>query len=88
MSKDAEEISAAPLLRCSFCSKTQDEVRRLIVGPNAVYICDECVYLSLDIISHEGFNLRAAYLSFEFVAKLLYPLVWLAGELHITRNSK
>ena len=30
-------------LRCSFCGKTQDQVRKLIAGPNGVYICDECV---------------------------------------------
>ncbi len=39
-------------LRCSFCGKTQDEVIRLIAGPNA-YICNECVELCSDIISSE-----------------------------------
>lgn len=39
-------------LRCSFCGKTQDEVMRLIAGPN-VYICNECVELCSDIISSE-----------------------------------
>ena len=29
--------------RCSFCGKGQEDVRRLIAGPGAVYICDECV---------------------------------------------
>ena len=29
-------------LRCSFCNKTQDQVRKLIAGPN-VFICDECI---------------------------------------------
>ncbi len=28
---------------CSFCGKSQDQVKRLIAGPGAVYICDECV---------------------------------------------
>ncbi|MFP4315740.1 MAG: ATP-dependent Clp protease ATP-binding subunit ClpX [Desulfovibrionales bacterium] len=36
-------------LCCSFCSKTQDEVKRLIAGPD-VYICDECVSLCTEII--------------------------------------
>ena len=58
---------------CSFCGKSQKEVRRLIAGPT-VFICDDCVYLSVSILSHEGFNLRAAYFSFKFVAKLLYPV--------------
>ncbi len=60
-------------LVCSFCGKSQKQVRRLIAGPT-VFICDECVYLSLSIISREGLNLRAAYFSFQFVAKLLYPV--------------
>lgn len=39
-------------LKCSFCGKPQDQVRRLIAGPN-VYICDECVELCSDIITEE-----------------------------------
>lgn len=39
-------------LRCSFCGKSQDEVRRLVAGPG-VYICDECVELCSEIISEE-----------------------------------
>ena len=30
-------------VRCSFCHKTQDQVHKLIAGPDGVYICDECV---------------------------------------------
>ena len=45
-------------LRCSFCGKTQDQVRRLVAGPN-VYICDECIELCQEIISEEfATNLR------------------------------
>ncbi|UCF31164.1 MAG: ATP-dependent Clp protease ATP-binding subunit ClpX [bacterium] len=40
------------VLRCSFCGKTQDEVRKLIAGPT-VYICNECVELCTDIIEEE-----------------------------------
>lgn len=40
-------------LRCSFCGKSQDEVRKLIAGPT-VYICDECVELCNDIIAEEN----------------------------------
>jgi len=40
------------VLKCSFCGKTQDEVRRLVAGPG-VYICDECVELCSEIISEE-----------------------------------
>merc|ERR1712093_599359 len=40
------------LLYCSFCGKSQKEVRKLIAGPS-VYICDECVELCNDIITEE-----------------------------------
>ncbi|WP_310605115.1 ATP-dependent Clp protease ATP-binding subunit ClpX [Anaerosporobacter sp.] len=39
-------------LRCSFCNKTQDQVRKLIAGPN-VYICDECIEICSEIIEEE-----------------------------------
>ena len=39
-------------LKCSFCGKSQDQVRRLIAGPN-VYICDECIELCQEIIQEE-----------------------------------
>src|SRR3989475_10094242 len=39
---------------CSFCAKNQDQVRRLIAGPNAVYICDECVELCREIIQEDS----------------------------------
>ena len=39
-------------LRCSFCNKTQDQVRKLIAGPN-VYICDECISVCAEIIDEE-----------------------------------
>ena len=40
-------------LRCSFCGKTQDQVRKLIAGPNGAYICDECVDVCAEIIDEE-----------------------------------
>ena len=39
-------------LKCSFCGKNQDQVKRLIAGP-VVYICDECIDLCSDIIQDE-----------------------------------
>src|SRR5574341_141705 len=39
---------------CSFCGKNQDQVRRLIAGPGAVYICDECVELCREIIQEDA----------------------------------
>ena len=40
-------------VRCSFCHKTQDQVRKLIAGPDGVYICDECVDICAEIIEEE-----------------------------------
>ena len=40
------------LIRCSFCGKTQDQVRKIVAGPN-VYICDECVNLCHEIVLEE-----------------------------------
>ena len=47
MAKNSGEI------RCSFCNKTQDQVKKLIAGPAGVYICDECVDICADIIEEE-----------------------------------
>jgi ATP-dependent Clp protease ATP-binding subunit ClpX len=44
--------SDGKILYCSFCGKSQHEVRKLIAGPS-VYICDECVELCNDIIREE-----------------------------------
>ena len=40
-------------IRCSFCGKTQDQVRKLIAGANGVYICDDCVELCSEIMEEE-----------------------------------
>src|SRR5437868_3342891 len=47
------------LLDCSFCGKSQHEVRKLIAGPS-VFICDECIELCNDIIREEGAGSEAA----------------------------
>jgi len=52
MSNDKGGKSDDKLLYCSFCGKSQDEVRKLIAGPS-VYVCDECVELCNDIIRDE-----------------------------------
>lgn len=49
MAKNDEKRS----VRCSFCGKHQDQVRRLIAGPGA-YICNECVQLCMSILEDEG----------------------------------
>lgn len=40
-------------IRCSFCNKTQGQVRKLIAGPEGVYICDECIDICADILEEE-----------------------------------
>ena len=41
------------IVRCSFCNKTQAQVRKMIAGPNGTYICDECVEVCSEIIEEE-----------------------------------
>ena len=45
-------------LKCSFCGKTQDQVKKLIAGPD-VYICDECVELCNEILDEEFFEQKS-----------------------------
>ncbi|MGR8941753.1 MAG: ATP-dependent Clp protease ATP-binding subunit ClpX [Gammaproteobacteria bacterium] len=52
MSNDKRGKDEDKLLYCSFCGKSQHEVRKLIAGPS-VYVCDECVELCNDIIKDE-----------------------------------
>lgn len=40
------------LVKCSFCGKTQDQVRKIVAGPG-VYICDECIELCMEIVEEE-----------------------------------
>ncbi len=53
MKKDTEDI-----LRCSFCNKLQNEVKKLIAGPN-VFICDECIEVCAEII-HDDVSFEAS----------------------------
>ena len=52
MSEQNQTTNDGKILYCSFCGKSQHEVRKLIAGPS-VYICDECVELCNDIIREE-----------------------------------
>ncbi len=49
----ASKNDDSKVLRCSFCNKTQDQVKKLIAGPNGAYICDECVDVCSEIIEEE-----------------------------------
>ena len=55
----AEKSTGDKLLYCSFCGKSQHEVRKLIAGPS-VFICDECIELCNDIIREEGTTAESA----------------------------
>jgi len=46
-------VSAVADYRCSFCGKPQDQVRKLIAGPNRVSICDQCIDLCKSIVDEE-----------------------------------
>lgn len=48
----AEKIREGKV-RCSFCQKTEDQVRKLIAGPDGAYICDECVGICSEIMEEE-----------------------------------
>jgi hypothetical protein len=93
------EIKVDDPVARSFCGKTQDEAN-LIAGPKAIFICDECVDISLKTFSKGALNLRAGYFDYETVAKALWlvasALRWWRGEtepddlcnlLHFTRRG-
>src|SRR2546427_1305923 len=62
MLKKAQRANATnppqPVLRCSFCNKTQEHVRQLIAGPS-VFICGECVQVCNEIIAEDARFIRA-----------------------------
>ncbi|MBQ8006286.1 MAG: ATP-dependent Clp protease ATP-binding subunit ClpX, partial [Lachnospiraceae bacterium] len=43
-------------IRCSFCGKSQDQVKKLIAGPEGVFICDECIEVCMDIVEDELYD--------------------------------
>jgi len=53
-----DDFNNAGKIRCSFCGKMQDQVRRLVAGPNA-YICNECILLCQEIISDDVDSVNA-----------------------------
>ena len=53
-------------LKCSFCGKSQDQVRKLIAGPG-VYICDECIDLCNEILDEELIDTQAKLTKDEFI---------------------
>lgn len=54
-----ESKMAKPTMYCSFCAKSQHDVKKLIAGPSS-FICDECVELCMQIIIEQNIKARAA----------------------------
>ena len=71
----ADTKNSKTTLFCSFCGKSQHEVRKLIAGPT-VFICDECVELCMDIIKEENKGVKVSknsnFLSCEGVCPSVY----------------
>lgn len=59
-------------IRCSFCNKSQDQVRKMVAGPSGIYICDECVEICNDIVTEELEDYGYEAADFDF--NLLKPL--------------
>ena len=74
-------------LRCSFCGKTQDEVKKIIAGPT-VYICDECIDLCNDIMEEEWQKDRAIDLQHLPVDVALIVGVHPAGQANPAINAQ
>jgi ATP-dependent Clp protease ATP-binding subunit ClpX len=75
---------------CSFCGKNQDAVKRLIAGPGAVYICDECVELCQEIITEEASGGKSAARSESAAIRTPQELVrrldeYIVGQEHTKR---
>ena len=52
MAKQQDDFLNNKTVKCSFCGKTHDQVRRIVAGPG-VYICDECVLLCQEIVADD-----------------------------------
>ena len=64
----------APIkIKCSFCGKAQDAVRKLIAGPDGIYICDECISLCSEIIEEELYEEDTSMASDGMDINLLKP---------------
>ena len=60
-------------MRCSFCGKTENQVRRMIAGPNGAYICDECIDICAEIVDEE-FRKDYGEKSGDFEINLMKPM--------------
>ena len=70
--KDMADKVREGKVRCSFCHKTEDQVRKLIAGPDGAYICDECISICSEIMEEE-FNMYDHEADYETGINLLKP---------------
>lgn len=59
-------------IKCSFCGKSQEQVRKMVAGPSGIYICDECVEICNDIVTEELEEFEYDAADFDF--NLLKPI--------------
>ena len=52
-------VKGNPKVRCSFCGKTEEQVRKLIAGPEGAFICDECIGICAEIVEEEFENIES-----------------------------
>ena len=70
--KDMADKVREGKVRCSFCHKTEDQVRKLIAGPDGAYICDECIGICSEIMEEE-FSMYDHEADYETGINLLKP---------------
>ena len=70
--KDMADKVKEGKVRCSFCHKTEDQVRKLIAGPDGAYICDECIGICSEIMEEE-FSMYDHEADYETGINLLKP---------------
>lgn len=63
MPKQAEKANLYPTHKCSFCGKTNNDVASIIAG-DGVCICDECVFLCVEIIFNQNRRLQSEYVTY------------------------
>src|SRR5260370_14982551 len=74
--------------RCSFCGRHSSEVRRMIAGPGAAYICDDCLQLCNEILQDSApFSARALELASRPPVVIAIPPVAEQGQVTIPANE-
>src|SRR5438132_6703699 len=76
------------LARCSFCGRHSSEVRRMVAGPGAAYICDDCLQLCNDILQDPApFSAKALELASRPPVVIAAPLTAEQGQANMATNE-